>query len=137
MAAKICMCACCGFAGMRYLRAVAAARAWQLLVPDELCLRGDDRVLVAGLVRVRHPRGPIGAFLFQVASRREAMALFSPTMAGYPGSNSLDPYSHGTQTTIQVPGLAPHPATARAQEHAKSRSRCIPAESSDRAIQQE
>jgi hypothetical protein len=44
------------------------------------------RLLVTGLVRVRHGWGPIGAFLLQVANRREAMALFSPTMALYPGS---------------------------------------------------
>jgi hypothetical protein len=34
----------------------------------------------------RHGRGPIGAVLFQVANRREAMALLSPTMSLYPGS---------------------------------------------------
>jgi hypothetical protein len=57
---------------------------------DALCPRGDGRVLVAGLVRVRHGRGPIGAFLFQVANRRGIMALFSPTMALYPGSAATD-----------------------------------------------
>jgi uncharacterized membrane protein len=85
MAPKIYLCACCGFGGMRYVRAATTARAWRLPVADALCPRGDGRVLVAYLVRVRHG-GPIGTFLFQVANHRKAMALFSPTMALYPES---------------------------------------------------
>jgi hypothetical protein len=48
MATKTGMCACCGFGGMRYVRAATTARAWRLLVAGALCPRGDGRVLVAG-----------------------------------------------------------------------------------------
>jgi hypothetical protein len=72
---------------MHYVRAAVAARRWRLVVVGALCPRGHGRVLVPGLVRVRHGRGPTGRLSFQVADHREAMVLFSPTIALYPGSD--------------------------------------------------